>query len=364
MVAALALLAAFAAGPAAAADKSSGSDARAWETAVVSRQVAFTVQNVNRSKLACATDGRQYTVRGHIVGPRSAVRESTSVALYLHGLELGEFFWTYETQGASFVERQARAGHVSVVIDRLGYDASGKPQGMMSCLGGQADIAHQIVDDLRSGEYRVKGSDSAPTFSKVVLGGHSAGGLLTELTAISFDNVDGLIVASYSDTILSDAGKAAATANAAACAAGGQPTEGGTFPSGYASFPPSLDDFRAGFFVSSAPDDVDAISELRNLNPCGDTATFAAGAMTNLKSIASIDVPVLVIIGKEDALFPPPSGRTQRDLFTGSPNVTLKQLSPSGHAVTVEETAPQFSDAISRWRDREGFSNTPRPPKG
>lgn len=247
LVAALALLAAFAAGPATATDKNGGSEAREWETAVVSRPVAFTVQNVNRSKLACATDGRQYTIRGHIVGPRGALRESESVALYLHGLELGEFFWTYETQGASFVERQARDGHVSVVIDRLGYDASGKPQGMMSCLGGQADIAHQIVDDLRSGDYRVKGAATAPTFSKVVLGGHSAGGLLTELTAVSFNNVDGLIVASYSDTILSDAGKAAAVANAAACMAGGQPTEGGAFPGGYASFPPSLDDSAKAF---------------------------------------------------------------------------------------------------------------------
>lgn len=327
---------------------------------VSSRAVSFAVKNVNRSKLACETDGLDYTIRGHIVGPAKSRSHPTSVTLYLHGLELGEFFWTYPAQGMSFVERQARDGHVSVVIDRLGYDTSGKPDGTQSCLGGQADIAHQIVDQLRSGDYSMAGdgsshSSSVPTFDKVVLGGHSVGGLLTELTAVSFNNVDGLIDISYSDTVLSDATKAAAAANAAACAAGGQRTEGGAFPTGYAPFAPSVPDFRAGFFVSADPFDIDAVTESRNLNPCGDTATFAAAAAVNVANIATIKAPVLVIIGKQDALFPPPAGPTQRNLFTGSSSVTLRELEPSGHAVTIEATAPELAASISKWLDDNGF---------
>jgi pimeloyl-ACP methyl ester carboxylesterase len=319
----------------------------------VSVQVEFDVMNVNRSKLACATDGAAYTIRGHIVGPAKNLEKSHSVALYLHGLELGEFFWTYNAKGPSFVERQAQAGHTSVVIDRLGYDASGKPDGMASCLGGQADIANQIVDDLRSGSYRMGDSGEGIAFGKVVLGGHSVGGLLSELTAESFHNVDGVIVASYSDTVVSDATKATAAANAAACAAGGQRTEGGDFPNGYAPFAPTVVEFKAGFFLSADAADIAGVAERRNLNPCGDTATFAAAAATNVANIGSIDVPVLVIIGSEDALFPQPAGSSQRDLFTGSPSVTLRELSPSSHAVTIEATAPEFSQRISDWLDEQ-----------
>jgi pimeloyl-ACP methyl ester carboxylesterase len=314
---------------------------------IVSEAVTFTVDNVNRSKLKCPTDGQQYRIRGHLVGPRAAVQRGRAATLFLHGLELGEFFWTDGPNDISFVDRMAAAGQVSVVIDRLGYDSSGKPDGNGSCLGGQADIAHQIVDDLRAGSYETAGSSSSARFSKVALGGHSAGGLLTELTAISFNNVDAIVVASYSDTVLSDAGKAAAAANAQACTAGGQPTEGGAFPRAYASFPPSLDDFRKGFFLSASPADIDRIAEKRNLNPCGDTATFAAGAAVNAANIASITVPVLVIIGGQDALFPPPAGPTQKSLFTGSKNVRLVQLSPSSHAITVEAVAPQFARTIA-----------------
>lgn len=179
------------------------------------------------------------------------------------GPELGRFFWTYEVDGTSFVERQARDGHVPVAIDRLGYDAGGTPDGFASCLGGQADIANQIVDQLRRGDYGVRGADAAPGFERVVLGGHSVGGQHSELSAVA----------------------------------------------------------------------------------------------ANLAGVGQIDVPVLVIIGEKDALFPSPAGPTQRDLFTGSDDVTLKRLSPSSHAVTVEETTPGLAAGISRWLDREGLGS-------
>ena len=313
----------------------------------VSQAVTFTVENVNTSKLTCMTDGKPYKIRGHIVGPQRAVARGAAVTLYLHGLELGEFFWTDGPNDTSFVDRMAAAGHVSVVIDRLGYDSSGKPDGNGSCLGGQADIAHQIVDDLRSGSYVTAGRPVSARFKKVALGGHSVGGLLSELTAVSFNNVDAIIVASYSDVVLSDAAKAAAAANAAECAAGGRRTEGGAFPPAYAPFAPSVDDFRKGFFLSATPEDADLITEKRNLNPCGDTATFAPAATVNAANIASVTVPVLVIIGVQDALFPPPAGPNQKALFTGSKNARLVQLEPSSHAITVEAVAPQFAREVA-----------------
>lgn len=108
---------------------------------VASVPVKFKVENLNRSKLACATDGATYNVRGRLVGPRRALRDghARSATLYLHGLAFGRFLFNFERFARyDYAERQARRGLVSVVVDRLGYVASGKPAGFSSCLGGQA----------------------------------------------------------------------------------------------------------------------------------------------------------------------------------------------------------------------------------
>jgi len=166
------------------------------ETRVFERPVSFQVSNVNRSGLVCGTDGRSYTIRGHLVGTRSELR-SHRVTLYLHGLGLGEFFWRLQgVPGYDFAAGMARRGHASVVIDRLGYGASDKPQGMGSWIGGQADIAHQIIGRLKSGRY-----DGAvtPRFRRVGLIGHSAGGLITEVEAYSFSDAAAIGVLAYAD---------------------------------------------------------------------------------------------------------------------------------------------------------------------
>ncbi len=326
-------------------------------TATNSIPVSFSVRNVNRSKLACATDGRSYTVRGHLVGPRDAIGRASSVTLYLHGLELGEWFWTLDVQGASFVEREARAGHTSLVIDRLGYDSSDKPYGFKSCFGGQADMAHQIVDQLRNGSYTDRDSGSRmPSFNKVVLAGHSVGSLIAELTAYSFNNVDGIILASYSDQVISAAAKKAAAYNARICRTGGQSTEGSA-PGGYAFFAPTVTAFRNAFFVNADRETIDVSTELRNRNPCGDTASFGPAARTNVRFADRIQVPVLVIIGQQDALFPPPAGPRQAQLFTRSNDVTLKTIGATSHGVTLERTAPEFAQKVSSWLDAHGFGH-------
>jgi len=61
-------------------------------TRVVERSVSFTVQNINRTAIDCASDGVDYQVRGHLVGPAGALDDADAVTLYLHGLSYGEFF--------------------------------------------------------------------------------------------------------------------------------------------------------------------------------------------------------------------------------------------------------------------------------
>ena len=147
---------------------------------VASRAVTFTVQNTDRSKLACTTDGASYQIAGHLTGPQSALaaasrRRKPAATLYLHGLGFGEWFWNFAAvPGYNYAVAQAKAGHVSVTIDRLGYGASGHPDGNKICIGGQADVAHQVVQALRKGTYSVA-SGKVVRFKRIALAGHSAG---------------------------------------------------------------------------------------------------------------------------------------------------------------------------------------------
>lgn len=241
---------------------------------IVEVPVTFEVQNVNRSAVDCAADGATYQVRGHVVAPDGALGnpDYPAATLYLHGLAYGQFFYDFdEVAGYDYAAEQAAAGNVSVVIDRLGYDGSDKPTGTDICVGWRADIAHQIVTQLRSGDYSAEGAE-APTFEQVVLAGHSLGGQIAQVAAYSFGDIDGLIVISYSDTVQSQVLAAAAEDTAALCGRGGVPAEGESPPTGYAPFGDGTEmAFQAGNFTDAAdPAVVAGATELRNLDPCGD----------------------------------------------------------------------------------------------
>src|SRR5207245_2451849 len=99
---------------------------------------------------------------------------SRAVTLYLHGAG-GDLFDFTQVPGYDFAAALARAGHASVVVDRLGYGQSPEPNGFASCLGAQADLAHQIVDELRAGRYRTGDGRRPASFSSVAIGGHGPG---------------------------------------------------------------------------------------------------------------------------------------------------------------------------------------------
>src|SRR2546421_5981982 len=93
----------------------------------------------------------------------------------------------------------AKLGHVSLTVDELGYGASGRPrEGNRTCQGAEADITHQIIGKLRSGDY-VLGTGRGVAFSKIVLAGHDIGGQVAEIEACSYSDIDGLLLVTYAD---------------------------------------------------------------------------------------------------------------------------------------------------------------------
>jgi hypothetical protein len=67
------------------------------KTKTATYPISFSVMNVNRSALPgvpCSADGAPYTVVGHLTGPKKALgKAKRNVAVYLHGLGLGEWLW-------------------------------------------------------------------------------------------------------------------------------------------------------------------------------------------------------------------------------------------------------------------------------
>lgn len=333
---------------------------------IVDEVVSFPVSNANTSRVACATDGADYIVRGHLVGPRSAVEgaKPATVTVYLHDFGIGEFFWHFTAvPGYDYARSMAASGHVSLTLDELGYDASDRPNGNLSCVGGQADIAHQVVTRLRSGDYGVEGM--SPAFGKVVLAGHSTGALIAQVEAYSFQDVDGLAVLGFSDNGASQTAMQEFAATGAVCARGGELSEGDRGPPAYAYFGQTEGDFTRGFFNSENADPavVSSAVALRNRGPCGDIGSVAPAIAADQASLSEVRVPVLLVYGEKDAVFPPEGASQQQTMFSGSEDVTTRVIPNSGHAFTLERSRGEFTTIVRDWLERHAFGGVPPVPR-
>ncbi|HEX8075472.1 MAG TPA: alpha/beta hydrolase [Thermoleophilaceae bacterium] len=317
--------------------------------------VRFAVKNQNGSALPCQSDGADYTVAGRLVAPRSLLRASSRAAvLHLHEFGFGRFFWQFPSETYDYAHHQALAGHASVVLDRLGYDESSHPPGDGTCVGSQADIAHQIVLQLRAGSYSTVG-DQPVSFKRIALAGHSGGGAISELEAYSFGDIDALILFAYADSNFTNPSIQAANDQGFRCLTSPEEAEPGG-PGGYAYFGSSPEEWRGFMFTSAEPAVAAAAAALRNRDPCGDTNSFTPTVVSNNQHGGEIRVPALLLYGTSDAIYQQPqAGEAQRDLLSGSPDVTLHFFEGTGHALTLERSAPQMRAVVSNWLGRHGL---------
>jgi pimeloyl-ACP methyl ester carboxylesterase len=326
---------------------------------VVDRPVTFAVQNVNRSALACSSDGAAYEVRGHLIGPASQVGRGASagrhsVTLYLHGFSVGGAFWNLSAvPRQDYAAAMARAGHASVVIDRLGYGSSGHPEGNQTCLGAQADVAHQVIGELRSGDYLLDDGAEPLRFDRVALAGHSAGGLIANLEAYSFGEVDGLVAMSFTPQVTLGAFELF-YASRIVCDAGGEPSTSGG-PGGYAYFGQTEAEFQASAFHSADPAVREVATRLRSRDPCGDGASIINALVLDLKSLSRVAVPVLLVCGREDAVTPEFACPYLKRRYVGSRDVSLSFVPKAGHALPLERSAPIFRRRVATWLSAHGF---------
>jgi hypothetical protein len=335
---------------------------------VVDLPVSFAVHNTNTSGVSCQTDGAPYTIHGHLVGPRSMLINAAprAVTLYLHDLGDGEWFFRFSAvPGHDFAVEMARMGHVSLTVADLGYLPSGQPLGMQSCAGGHADVIHQIVGQVRSGSYGVQGL-TARAFTKVVVGAFSYGALEAQIEAYSYKDIDGLAIFGYSDQGASQRTTSTGIADAPGCTAGGKPANGETGPSGYFDFDSSEAGYEDGLFnVDNAdPAVVAAAGQLRARAPCGDLLSLPQGLATDVNRLGEVTVPVLLVYGRADKIYPAEGEPSQRGEFSGTSDITSAFLDNTGHAFTLERSAPTFRSIVSAWLLGHRFVSARSQPPG
>lgn len=314
--------------------------------------VRFAVTTSNTSAVPCPSGDATLTVAGQLVAPAGALAaRPLIVTLYLHGLDAGEWFWNFDRRpGYDHAGEMARLGHVSVVIDRVGY-GDAPPPGTASCVGSQADVAHQIIGQLRSGHYEA-GGGPGPAVDKIVLAGHSIGGAIAQVEAYSYKDVDALAVLLWADNASTQDAQAKFFHAGRVCLGGGEAARPGG-PGGYAYFAPTPQSFKSDLFHDADPAVLDAAAPLQHRNPCGDIASVLGAITVDEVRVGEISTPVLLVYGDHDTVFSVRDATegpgAQQHLYRGTNDVTVVVLKDTGHFMTLERRAPAFRRALSGW---------------
>lgn len=329
---------------------------KASKVKTASVAATFTVKNTDTSKFACTSDGGTYQVTGHITGPASALASTSkkkkkkrpkAATLYLHGLGVGEWLWYFQPiPSYNYALRQAKAGHVSVTVERLGYGAAAHPDGNQNCIGSQADVAHQIVQALKSGSYSVA-SGKPVKYKRIALAGHSAAGEISILEAYSYRDVSALVVVAFSFSNLPAANIAFGNQRNS-CQAGGNPVPG------YAYFGQNGTEFQQTFFHSATKPVRDAATPLHPPDPCGNNLSLTDAINQQAAGARKIKVPALVICGGNDVLYAPYGCDAQAQRF-GSRDKRSIIVKNAGHGLPLEKPAGTFRKKLGDWLSKRGF---------
>lgn len=327
--------------------------AQARAVKVASTPVSFQVKNTNTTAApGCNPDGGTYTVRGHLTAPKRG--KQSGVTLYLHGLGLGEWLWNFQpVKSYNFVAGMARTGHASVTVDRLGYGASDKPlDGKRICIGSQADVAHQIVGQLKAGSYTAQGA-KARKFKRVGLAGHSAAGQISITEAYTYRDLKALVIVGFSYSNL-PRGNDEFGFQRIACDKGGDPivTVPPSLTVNYAFFGRTDAGFRSTMFHSAPKAVADAAVKLHYRDPCGDNYSLIDTIQKQAANAGNVKIPVLVACGRNDVLYAGFGCEAQADRFKKGSVLLLKN---TGHGVPLERGAKPFRKRLDRFLDRSGL---------
>jgi pimeloyl-ACP methyl ester carboxylesterase len=282
------------------------------------------------------------------------------VQLLVHGVTYSHTYWDFPdptggTTRYSYVASATSAGYATLSIDRIGIGNSSRPLSALVGLDANVYVVHQVVQALRNGTIEGPGG-SHPAFSKVIGVGHSFGSGILWFVATRHQNLDGLVLTGFTHKLNLDALPTLALQVYPAIL---DPRFGLlSMDVGYLTTTPNS---RYGLFYAPAPADpaVVALDEQTK-----ETLTEREVADVGFLLLTPLDirVPVLLVMGQNDALFcSPPKGGTDCSTaaallasegpFLGAnvPSLEGYVLPGAGHDVNLMLNAQEFFTAAQNW---------------
>jgi pimeloyl-ACP methyl ester carboxylesterase len=281
---------------------------------LIRQRVEFTVKNP-------AENGASHQIVGYRY---DTFCNSPTAVLLMHGLSYTKEAWDFP--GYSYAQKLAEAGYAVIAIDRLGYGESKLANGYNVTHEAYADMAHQIVDQLRS-----------QGFSHVVLGGHSAGAGTTELEAGIYGGVDAIMALGWHHRPSNQLGQDFFTGDYLRAAQDNYEYFLGT-PAHRAEM----------FYTPTAdPDVVEADTRAAVPTPSGEI--FSIGKQPSRLVVGNIKVPVFLQFGDSDKLFELEYAQMHAEEFRSSPSVTVDIVKDAGHTFMLTKNGRLGADKMVEW---------------
>lgn len=302
------------------------------------RGVVFDVSNINETSVLCSSDGQQYRLRGRLVGPTrdlDGVGGPLRINVLVHDLGAGGWFWNLRNHPAyDYATKLAEQGETTLVLDRLGYGASRLADGNATCLGAQANMLHQVVQHLISGRYDFTSPrfGSTPAAAHVVTHGLGVGAAIAQVEAGTFDDVDGLVLMSWTDRGATSLATRAAAQQSRDCA--------GT---DYAPRP----SLRKQLFASAPGAVQRAVAHRQDDDPCGDVGSLSPLLLASNLEAGQVDAPVLLLYGSKDKVNRASARSAQASSYPT--RVRTRTFRGAGYALPLEKQAGKVRAAVLRW---------------
>jgi pimeloyl-ACP methyl ester carboxylesterase len=307
-----------------------------------------------------AGDATVYNVFG-VLCSRGSIHDKT-IQIALHGATYSHLYWDWPLQPDlySYVRYATAAGYAVLDLDRIGIGRSDHPAPDAVTIDSNAYVVHQIVQALRSGDLVV------PSFGRiraerVALVGHSLGSVISIDEAGTYGDVDGVVLTGASHTVTPVLGDTLSTLYPANL----DPRFAGrNLPDGYLTSQPGLRNvfYHAPFFdprVLALDEQTKETVTTAELN----TAVPALGLSTG------IHVPVLVVVGDDDAAFCAPPTCSASGSLANEPGfyppdacTETAAIPGTGHDLNLHYTAPLTFVTIQSWMDRRVGRNPNAPP--
>ncbi|HEY4411080.1 MAG TPA: alpha/beta hydrolase [Acidimicrobiia bacterium] len=281
---------------------------------LIKQRVEFTVKNP-------AENGASHQLVGYRY---DTYCNSPTAILLLHGLSYTKEAWDFP--GYSVAQKLAAAGYAVIAVDRLGYGESKLQNGYDVTHEAYADMAHQLVGQLRS-----------QGFQHVVLAGHSAGAGTTELEAGLYGDVDAIIPMGWHHRPSNQLGQDFFTGDYLRAAQASYEYFLGT-PAHRAEM----------FYTPTAdPNVVEADTRAAVDTPSGEI--FSIGAQPSRLVVGGIKVPVFLQFGESDRLFEVEYAQQHAAEFRSSPSVTVDIVKDAGHTFMLTKNGPAGIDRMVDW---------------